>query len=183
MIFLQSVVINLVVAFLIFVSFYARKTDRRLNSLVVPVHLPLPTPIATIEIRESAPTSCQPVPNRESRNKSYHIKRQSKDPYTFFRIGNQESKRSNESEGITAQCQMFLSNFDMMKSVKNTLNINGISIIYLIEFLPYNMLQSIIYIFHLDCHHYTLYINIFRSLKLISFPLYLYFISRIFLKN
>ena len=112
MIFLQSVVINLVVAFLIFVSFYARKTDRRLNSLVVPVHLPLPTPIATIEIRESAPTSCQPVPNRESRNKSYHIKRQSKDPYTFFRIGNQESKRSNESEGITAQCQMFLSNFD-----------------------------------------------------------------------
>ena len=173
MIFLQSALITLVAAFLLFVSFFAWKTDRKLKNLVQPVSLPPQPSVATIGMSESESRSGQP----------HNTERQSEEPFNFYRLRDGQNKRTNQSGEIPAQCQLFLYNLDFVESVKNTLNINGISILYLIEFLPYNMIQSIIYIFHLDCQDYIKFINIFRSMKLVSVPLYLYFIYRVFLQK
>ena len=115
----------------------------------------------------------------QSKSSSYHVARSSEDPYTFHKVV--EPQKRNKDNAVL--CQSFLSNIDIITSVKNTLNINGISILYLIEFLPYNMLQFIIYLFQLDCQDYFIFINILRSIKLVSLPLYLCFIYRMFNKK
>ena len=185
-IFLQSTLINIVVVFLIFVSIFAWKEDRRLNNLVVPIVLnqapnsrpvgspqEIPTVQLEMERREAGGSNLKP------QSKSYHVTRRSGDPYTFHKVV--EPENGNDDDVVL--CQSFLSNIDIITSVKNTLNINGISILYLIEFLPYNMLQFIIYIFQLDCQDYLIFTNILRSIKLVSLPLYLYFIYRMFNKK
>ena len=196
LIFLQSTLINLVVVFLLFVSIFAWKTDRRLNSLVVPIGLndgpsftvTSPKEIQTVQLqmerREATGSNCHQgteakwkSPSKSS--SSYHVARRSEDPYTFHKVA--EPEKTTEDNAVL--CQSFLSNIDIITSVKNTLNINGISILYLIEFLPYNMLQFIIYLFQLDCQNYLIFINILRSIKLVSLPLYLCFIYIMFHKK
>ena len=145
----------------------------------------IPTVQLEIERRDAAGAAgshSQTGTGTESKYKfqsSYHVARSSEDPYTFHKVVEPE-KRNQENAVL---CQSFLSNIDIITSVKNTLNINGISILYLIEFLPYNMLQCIIYLFQLDCQDYLIFINIIRSIKLVSLPLYLFFIYRMFNKK
>ena len=141
---------------------------------------PVETPSVQLEMegREAADSTEAKRKFQSKSPSSYHVARSSVDPYTFHRV--EPEKRQEDS---TVLCQSFLSNIDIITSVRNTLNINGISILYLIEFLPYNMLQFIIYLFQLDCQNYLIFINILRSIKLVSLPLYLCFIYRMFNKK
>ena len=182
-------------------SIFAWKTDKKLKSLVVPISLNLPpaqssrpTQVSTINLRtplhfdkeeawsvsssqDRTPSKCRS--SKSPPSPSYHVTRQSEDPYTFHKVEFREEGRVQ----APAQWQTFLSNLDIIESVKNTLNINGISILYLVEFLPYNLLQFIIYINSLNCQDFKTYIIIFRSIKLVSLPLYLCFIYRMFNKS
>ena len=195
-IFLQSTLINIVVVFLLFVSFFAWKTDRRLNNLVVPIALnkgpsstkASPGEIQTVQLAmergEASGSNCRKGTEASWKSQpkspsSYHVTRRSEDPFTFHKVVEPEKR----SEDNAVLCQSFLPNIVIITSVKNTLNINGISILYLIEFLPYNMVQFVIYLFQLDCQDYLIFINILRSIKLVSLPLYLCFIYMMFSKK
>ena len=200
---LQSTLVNLVAVFILFVSIFAWKTDRRLRCRVVPSNLRLLShqaatvkvvQVATINVEPSNElrgTAVVPTSQRsESKRKntmesvpSYQVQRQADDPYTFYKMEDTRNRPKPAARPAWQMRQMLSSHVDILDSVKNTLNINGISILHLVEFLPYNMLQFIISIFRLDCQNFYVLMYIFRSIKLISVPLYLYFIYRMFRKT
>ena len=150
--------------------------------------------VATINVEPSNElrgTAVVPTSQRsESKRKntmesvpSYQVQRQADDPYTFYKMEDTRNRPKPAARPAWQMRQMLSSRVDILNSVKNTLNINGISILHLVEFLPYNMLQFIISIFRLDCQNFYVLMYIFRSIKLISVPLYLYFIYRMFRKT
>ena len=107
-IFLQSTLINIVVVFLIFVSIFAWKEDRRLNSLVVPIVLnqapnsrpvgspqEIPTVQLEMERREAGGSNLKP------QSKSYHVTRRSEDPYTFHKVVEPENGNDDNVDNVS----------------------------------------------------------------------------------
>ena len=83
----------------------------------------IPTVQLEMERRETA-VACNSHTGREATCKfpsksssSYHVERRSEDAYTFHKV--LEPQRRSEENGVL--CQTFLSNIDIITSVKNTL--------------------------------------------------------------